>query len=424
LRILIDNGGYGLKNNGDAAMLIVAAARFNKQFPHAEIRIFTEAPDRLIAIIPYGIPVLLKGRDQWHMKWNIIGGLHKFFPFVSKSWLFYQENIFKLKYRSFSRWWITRRLGNRGYDVASIHAYINEVEQADIVIAVGGGYITDSFEGHACNLLQTLALAQAHGKPTAMFGQGLGPVKSKRLLDWTKKVLPNLAFLSLRENLYSKPFALSVGVSLNKIDVTGDDAITLVHSKTPSSLGNAIGINLRIASYSGLHKEVLDKIKEVVNNAATELKTELRAIPIANHESDSDVHALRFLLGDELVENIEILDTPEKVIEQVKDCRIVITGSYHAGVFALSQGISVIGIAASDYYRHKFEGLADQFGVGCLIVDRENIAFLANLKSAIYSSWDDADNIRQTLLKKAQQQISLSESAYLSFSEKLAKDQN
>ena len=36
------------------------------------------------------------------------------------------------------------------------------------------------------------------------------------------------------------------------------------------------------------------------------------------------------------------VDSPLRVIEEIGHCRIVITGSYHAGVFALSQGIPVV----------------------------------------------------------------------------------
>jgi polysaccharide pyruvyl transferase WcaK-like protein len=53
----------------------------------------------------------------------------------------------------------------------------------------------------------------------------------------------------------------------------------------------------------------------------------------------------------------------------VSRCRVVVTGSYHAGVFALAQGIPVVATAASRYYHDKFSGLADLFGGGGDIVD-------------------------------------------------------
>jgi polysaccharide pyruvyl transferase WcaK-like protein len=47
---------------------------------------------------------------------------------------------------------------------------------------------------------------------------------------------------------------------------------------------------------------------------------------------------------------------------------VVVAGSYHAAVFALSQGIPVVALVKSPYYVNKMVGLGDQFGAGCEIV--------------------------------------------------------
>ena len=133
------------------------------------------------------------------------------------------------------------------------------------------------------------------------------------------------------------------------------------------------------------------------------------------HDGDSDLVSIRNLIGTEAEEFAKSLDAPEKVIEQVGRCRIVITGSYHAGVFALSQGVSVIGVAGSDYYRHKFEGLAGQFPGGCYIVDRDRPNFEQNLRNTIEKAWQDADGNRPALLKRAEEQIKVAEAAYDEF---------
>ena len=52
----------------------------------------------------------------------------------------------------------------------------------------------------------------------------------------------------------------------------------------------------------------------------------------------------------------------EGTITTIARCRLVVTGSYHAALFALSMGVPAIGIATSRYYEDKFLGLADQFG--------------------------------------------------------------
>jgi polysaccharide pyruvyl transferase WcaK-like protein len=415
LKILIDNSGYELKNHGDLAMLSVAAHRFRKNFPNSKIYIFTDAPIRLVQLIPFAIPMPVAGRRQWDLKWNVIGSLHKLFPKLMLTWLEEQEVSFKLKYPILSRRWIEKRLSKRGYDTHSMQSYLNLIEQVDMVVATGGGYITDSFAEHASALLRTLALAQYYGKPTALFGQGLGPVKNKKLLKLAKHILPKLHLLTLREVIFSKPFALSVGVPENLIFVTGDDAITLAYSKKMQENRNAIGVNLRIASYSGIHEGILNDIRATFKLAQDKFGTQLIPIPISVHDGDSDIEAIRRLLPRCTVQSMVGLDTPEKVVEQVSRCRIVITGSYHAAVFALSQGISVVAIVGSEYYRHKFEGLANQFENGCIIIKQENVNFAKDLKSAIRLTWEMAEHNRAKLLSLAELQVSQSEIAYDKF---------
>lgn len=415
MKILIDNSGYELKNHGDLAMLQVASERFKQYFPDAEIHIFTNAPERLKKLIPYAIPASLAGRRQWDAQWNMIGSLHKIFPKLFYGWLDDREVFFKLKYHNFSLRWIEKRLSKRGYDIQPMHTYLDLVQQADIVIATGGGYITDTFERHALCVLKTLAIAQAFGKPTALFGQGIGPAKNQKLLNFAKHVLPKLHQLTLREAVFSKPLALSVGVPESLIAITGDDAVTLAYSKAPFKLGKGIGVNLRIASYSGINEDVLNDIRYNLNLASKMFDAKLIPIPISVHKADSDIESLRKLLSDYEVQNIGLLDTPQKVIEQISLCRMVITGSYHAAVFALSQGISVVAIAASDYYRYKFEGLANQFRAGCLIVDQDSSTFSNDMKTTINSCWQDADKVRIGLLEQAKVQVRQSELAYDAF---------
>ena len=66
------------------------------------------------------------------------------------------------------------------------------------------------------------------GKPTAMFGQGLGPLTDKKLEKAAKRVFPLLDVIGLREEVYSKVLALNLGGKPSNIYVTGDDAIEMI----------------------------------------------------------------------------------------------------------------------------------------------------------------------------------------------------
>jgi colanic acid/amylovoran biosynthesis protein len=107
------------------------------------------------------------------------------------------------------------------------------------------------------------------------------------------------------------------------------------------------------------------------------------------------------------------------VIANIRRCRVVVTGSYHAAVFALSNGIPVVCVVGSHYYGTKFYGLVSQFGeagkAGCRVVvpnaeDPEGSR--AELIAAIREQWDRAEALAAPLRAAAAQQIAAHHGAY------------
>jgi polysaccharide pyruvyl transferase WcaK-like protein len=105
-------------------------------------------------------------------------------------------------------------------------------------------------------------------------------------------------------------------------------------------------------------------------------------------------------------------ESPEDVARAVGRCRVVVTGSYHAGVFALSQGVPVLALSKSAYYDNKFNGLADMFGTGCTVLRTDAPDFNKHLKQAILEAYDRAPGELEPLLAAARDQISASRAAY------------
>lgn len=112
------------------------------------------------------------------------------------------------------------------------------------------------------------------------------------------------------------------------------------------------------------------------------------------------------------------------MIQQIGQCRIVVTGAYHAAVFALAQGIPVVGLSASDDYSAKFLGLADQFGLGCETVDLGSPDRSERLAIALETAWLSAERVRLPLLEGARRQIALSHRAYERAKEQLSLNWN
>ena len=148
-------------------------------------------------------------------------------------------------------------------------------------------------------------------------------------------------------------------------------------------------------------------------------------VPISRVAGEEDAVTIRQLMigYPYILDNGEDLDTQSKVIEQVSRCRIVVTGSYHAAVFALAQGIPTIGLANSDYYFDKFFGLADQFGAGCEVISLSDVQLSKKLALAVKRTWESAESIKPQLLKAAARQVTLSRAAYKQVSEMVLSHQ-
>ncbi|HEY9299757.1 MAG TPA: polysaccharide pyruvyl transferase family protein, partial [Phormidium sp.] len=219
-----------------------------------------------------------------------------------------------------------------------------------------------------------MAYAARLGKTTAFLGQGLGPLEDTANFEKAKKALNQARLISLREKRAGLPLLKKMGIAPDKVVVTGDDAIELAFNARKPEIGNAIGINLRMASYSSVTKEYVNGLRSIIHKVASERSANLLPVPIEHASKSQSTHSdsssiKELLCGlDDQSDGGASLDTPLKVIQQVSQCRLVVSGSYHAGVFALSQGIPVIGLAKSKYYVDKFSGLSDQFPGGCKVI--------------------------------------------------------
>ena len=245
-------------------------------------------------------------------------------------------------------------------------------------MASGGGYLTDTWWWHASGVLSLLALAQRLGKPTAMFGQGIGPMERRLLRAQSRAVLPGLILLGLREERTGLPLAHSLGVAPAALMLTGDDALEQGSHPGAAAVGHpagqVLGVNLRVSGYAGVDQVTAASVASVVREAAAELGAELVGLPVSRYATAADAGALRELWPGALRPGplppgsrrpagiaVEDITTPEGLAAAVAPCRAVITGSYHAALFSLGAGVPAVCLIRSPYYDAKFGGLAALF---------------------------------------------------------------
>ena len=416
MRVVVDSGSYDLRNVGDISLMQACVKRILDRWPNASLEVLTDDPHRLVLALPSATPLECEGRRMFLQRWNVLGGWHHFVPGPMKARFASLESCVRMLNPTLATKWIGWRWAKRSIYAEPMHKFMDTMRKADAVVATGGGYLTDEFPDHALWVIMTLRIAQRLGKPTALFGQGLGPLEDRTLRRKLLRTIRNADLVALRDGVAGSHLLDELGCPKANVAVTGDDAVEMAYKQREQELGVYFGLNLRKAYYSSLDNKHLSHLHSVLSGLVSEFETCLVPIPISWHrEMDLDIiRSFAYGLPSALWD-APGLDTPDGVIRQVGRCRLVVTGSYHAGVFALSQGIPVVGLAKSAYYKQKFLGLADQFSGGCWVVCLDSPEFRSVLGEAIRHAWQRAEEIRSDLLKAAENQIERGWAAYNRF---------
>jgi colanic acid/amylovoran biosynthesis protein len=296
-------------------------------------------------------------------------------------------------------------------DRAEFERFLEWVSSADVAVVVGAGLLTDAFASAALTVLELLEAVGRRGAATAMMGQGIGPLTDPALLSAGRRVLPSLGLICLREERAGRPILRSLGVPEERVFTTGDDAIELaLESRRDDGNRSGLGLSLRVARYSEVDEQQLATVGVVLRHVCESLGAEPVSVPISSYWNEGDAEVIaRALPGTGSTSDPP--DTPLAVIARIQQCRVVVTGSYHAGVFALAQGIPVVGLAATAYYVDKFMGLADQFDGHCSIVMLDDDRLGERLEEAVRGAWASAAELAPKLIAAAHRQHQSAETA-------------
>jgi colanic acid/amylovoran biosynthesis protein len=404
------------KNMGDVAMLQVAVARLLSLWPAARIEVLTESASNLARFCPDAKPLPRAGCMYWVGDRVLLGRYHRFLPRWVSVRLSALKRAVGLHWPALLELLIHLRLSlwERNGRHNDFKVFMDALKNNDLLVVCGSGGFADSCREWNLSILGTMEAAIRRGKPVAMFGQGMGPLNDPVVLSRAAHVFPKVTLITLRGNSGGLPLLESIGVASAEVLTTGDEAVELAYAARVEEPGSEVGINLRVASYAGVGTNVIEIVGAVLQEFALRHMTGLLPIPIAFHECAQDHETIRRLLAgfDDESDGGLSLDTPMKLIKQTARCRMVVTGAYHAAVFALAQGIPVVCLSDSSYYLAKFKGLEDLFGVGCTIVMLSEPDLPGRLATAIDISWNSADAVRLSLLQSSLRQIERSRGAY------------
>ena len=412
IRIIVFPNPPEFYNAGDTAMLQTTVSRFQELWPDAVIQVRTSDPDGLQRHCPNTEPLPSKELLTGMARRSHLGRLSPLFPWLASG----LHRAARLEVR----------LGCKvkGTKVPGQEAFLGEIRRADLAVVSGMGVLTDCFKYSANQVLSFLASAIQCGVPAVALGQGIGPVQDEGLSARMQTVLPQLALIALRESRAGLPLLRGLGVPRSRIIVTGDDAIELAFRRRTVEIGNGLGVNIRVGPSSEMDNETVGTIRDVILDVTQEIGAPMIPVVINQHSSCSDkdtVHSL-FAAYQGLWRGKLQQSQPAEVIRDASRCRLVVTGSYHGAVFALSQGIPSVCFAKSRYYADKFLGLREQFGVGCTVLLLDKCVDTEQFRQTILNSWESATHVRPSLLAAAQRQIEKSRQVYRSLERFITKE--
>lgn len=413
MKILINPSGHTADNHGDTAMLLATLGYLRKYLPEAQISVINSDDVILTGRFP-GVRCI-RPADRSAFCRNLLPG-----------WVMQRlprpevERAVLVRYPAL--WSRAKQIrigcqrlldaGGEELDVDPV-CYYRELRSADVLILSGAGMINDSFGDHALTVLEEMEIAVRKGCRVYLFGQGIGPIERSDLRNKARQTLPLASRICLREKRRSPVLLREVGVRPERVTVTGDDAISLAMSYTPAALGNSLGINLRLAYYSGLDSFAAAALGQTIRELAGRLGAPLCPVPISRFATSDDLQYIyRLVIGSEPPPEALKRESVEDVIRLAGRCRVVVTGSYHAAVFALSQGVSAVCLARSAYYDDKFFGLQEMFGDGCEVIRPDDGIGRDDFIEVIERAWERAEEVRPQLIAAAESQAQSSRLAY------------
>ncbi len=422
MRILLDQGIYDMRNIGNTAKLQVLASRLKQFWPEASLDVITYGSNLLKIYIPNSNPITPNG---YHgiSKNRVLG--RRILQLIPKSfWRFLFEMREKIwlnrpglqtRFRASSSHQKNDEMANANGVLISenIAAFSKMILGTDLFIATGCA-INDVSMDSAIQVLYRLQAAVNLGIPTAIVSPVIGPIDEPKLREIGKSILPSVDLIFAREKLETPNVLNSLGVDPAKVFLTGDDAIELAYNARQDKWGTGIGVSIRVMPYTRVNDNHIQLIGEVIKQVAQKYRAKLIGIPISMsiHERD-DKHIGQLLEG---YKNIKMngwsFQPPLEVIYNIQQCRIVVTGTYHAALFALAQGIPAVCLANSVSYVNKFSGLADLFNHACEVIILDEEKLKEKLLIAVDNAWQSAEKKRPMLLECAAQQVEWGRAAY------------
>lgn len=240
-------------------------------------------------------------------------------------------------------------------DAVALEAMGVRVRDVELVHYYGGGYLNDHWYDTKMRLYRELVRSGLDPGRVAFTGQGVGPLDPERMVELTRVAGESLLF-------GSRDRAGTIGRCGR---LTFDDTIALYtpfvdeHGPTPEG---PVALNLRNEHYVGLEDDETEQAIASLDRYVSAVAADSFAFGMVENASFDETVKIAGALHRAGARDVRVRPRPTtlaELVDYLRGCRVAITTSYHVALVSLYVGTPVIALHSTDYYRLKFDGLAD-----------------------------------------------------------------
>jgi len=421
-RIIFRGSEGGWENIGDQAMFANAIRNLRAKFPNAEITVLTDKKDNTYNCQKVQYESFLY--DYLQPKSKILKGMIYFLRL---------RKVEELSYVLKTIWIIINaRLRKHIFLNGKGRNIIELLKSSDFIYLGGGGYLNDLWPHMLYQVVTLSYFGRLFRKPIIMSGQGIGPVRNKWHRWLIRKALNKVHILTFREE-NSQKYALSLGIEKPLMETVGDDALTLpsepnekikyLIEKTSRPI---LGVQFRNSNYiRRLENEKFKNLASLLDSLIRDFDLQVLFIPMSYSKNADDANsALKihsYMINKDRSTLLSDNSGPMEIKYAISRVDYFLGTSYHALLFALSQGVPALGLYSGEYYSLKIKGLFDFFDLKDFVTNLENFS-LEEIKDKFYRLIKDDSILRSNLLKKTQNMTLNLENMFSKISNHISKN--
>lgn len=278
--------------------------------------------------------------------------------------------------------WTTKTYGVEAVHRMKLGEVKKAIQQSDGLISGGGSLLQDvTGLGTIPYYLGVIKLAQWLGKPTFIYAQGVGPVQRGFFHPFIKNVMKKCEYISVRDQ-QSAAYLQKIGIGQERIHVVPDPVMGFVLPEQEVSKDISqdasqhqfqdtvkdLPQNVIIEVSQSIAQNEAEKVKSVVgvsvrfwNEDRSELLSLAKGLSKLTAEMDvtlkflpfyfpGDDEASRFVIdhmehGAEVASVIGECEHPSEMVQEVKNCDLLIGMRLHSLIYAASQSTPMMGIS-------------------------------------------------------------------------------